>query len=128
MFQENEESNSDKNIYYHVSERAIVFRFAHYLQNIINEDSEKLFIDYHLDCEYNRNIARVKQLPKSSNKFIPDVILHKRGNNKNNFAVMEFKVCWSKMPIDYDKLKIIELTKKGNGEQKSEKGKEKWFY
>ena len=114
-FQENEDFDSDKNRYYHVSERAIVFRFAHYLQNIINEDSDKSFLDYHLDCEYNRNIARVKQLPKSLNKFIPDVILHKRGNNKNNFAVMEFKVCWSKVGVDYDEVKITQLTKQGNG-------------
>lgn len=38
---------------HHVGERFIVFRFAHYLQNLMDESRE--FEEYSLDCEYNRN-------------------------------------------------------------------------
>lgn len=45
--------NDTIGINHHVGERAIVFRFAYYLQKILDEHC--LYPDYNLDCEYNRN-------------------------------------------------------------------------
>lgn len=77
----------------HVGERAIVFRFAHYLQNILDEREfdRKLFS---VDCEYNRNISGPKKLKSFTQGTYPDVIIHQRGNNDNNLLVMEFKTYW----------------------------------
>lgn len=79
---------------HHVGERAIVFRFAHYLQNYIEKDGT--FNEFNLDCEYNRNGVSTKKLPSFPNGTFPDVILHKRGSNDNNILVMEFKTYWNK--------------------------------
>ena len=97
---------------HHVGERAIVFRFAHYLQNFI--DKEETFKSYNLDCEYNRNGLKNKSLPSFPNGTYPDVILHKRGSNDKNLLVMEFKTYWNKNQSD-DRIKIQEFTdQKGN--------------
>lgn len=78
----------------HVNERSIVFRFAYYLQVMLNDDSK--YADYDLDCEYNRNGSDVKRLMALCNGTYPDVILHKRGNNLNNVMVIETKGYWNK--------------------------------
>lgn len=91
---------------HHVGERAIVFRFAHYLQNLINEDSILKY--YNLDCEYNRNGAGCKSLPDFPNGVFPDLIIHKRGSNDDNLLVMEFKTYWNNNRMD-DKKKIEQL-------------------
>ncbi len=36
----------------YISERAVVFRFGIYFNDLV----KKTFLDYYLDCEYNRNI------------------------------------------------------------------------
>lgn len=92
---------------HHVGERAIVFRFAHYLQNLVEQDD--IFSKYDLDCEYNRNGVSNKKLPSFPNGTYPDVILHKRGSNDYNLLVMEFKTYWNKNQVD-DCRKICEFT------------------
>lgn len=95
-----------------INERTLTHRLAVYL--------EKLFPDYHVDCEYNRNWA----LPKTiSNEFLserfqssnadwitayPDIIIHKRWTN-DNFIVIEVKKSkdsrWKKgIEFDIEKL------------------------
>lgn len=94
---------SDSNLIngtHHVGERAIVFRFAHYLQNELNMYSE--YKSYNLDCEYNRNGISAKILPNFPNGVYPDLIIHKRGRNDKNILVMEFKTYWNSN-IDADK-------------------------
>ena len=76
-----------------VSERAIVFRFAHYLQNELFVTNYKLF---NLDCEYNRNGDKPKKICALGKNAIPDIILHRRGDNSNNILIMEFKGYWNK--------------------------------
>lgn len=44
--------------YHHVGERSIVFRLAHYMQNIM--DDKDVFTGYVVDCEYNRNLTDIK--------------------------------------------------------------------
>ncbi len=94
---------------HYVGERSIVFRFAHYLQNELLKS--KKYAAYNLDCEYNRNINGAKTLPGFMNGTFPDLIVHKRGNNRNNLLVMEFKTYWNSATDD-DKEKVAQYVKK----------------
>ena len=82
-----------KDEHHHVGERSILFRFAHYLQNLLDEYPQ--FDEYNLDCEYNRNGSETKNLPSFPNGTYPDVILHKRGSNDDNILIIEFKTYWN---------------------------------
>jgi hypothetical protein len=76
-----------------VHERSIVFRFGHYLQNLM--DGTGKFQGYDLDFEYNRNGRKPKRIPSHPrNGAFPDLIIHRRGSNKHNLLVMEFKPPW----------------------------------
>ena len=90
---------------HHVGERAIVFRLAHYMQNIM--DKTPAFKGYVLDCEYNRNGTDIKKLQE--NCVYPDVIIHKR-QSKNNLLVMEVKTYWNN-DTRRDMKKILEFMK-----------------
>jgi hypothetical protein len=77
---------------HYMHERSIVFRFAHYLQKLLDEHKELL--DFNLDVEYNRNGYRPKRIPIRRNGARPDLIVHKRGSNKSNLLMIEFKTYW----------------------------------
>lgn len=62
------EKNEDVGLHHHVGERAIVFRFAFYLQQILFE--RNLYCDYNLDCEYNRNGNKPKKLYSLDKTYI----------------------------------------------------------
>lgn len=79
--------------FHHVGERSIVFRLAHYMQNIM--DQNPVFKDLVLDCEYNRNGIHAKTLPSFPDGVYPDVIIHNRGTNSRNLLVMEVKSYWN---------------------------------
>ena len=93
-----------------VHERSIVFRFAHYLQNLLDEHED--FWEYDLDVEYNRNGYSPKRIPGRDNGAEPDVIIHKRGNNTHNLLAIEFKTYWNSETSD-DLKKLKEFTRKG---------------
>lgn len=95
-----------KNGNHHVGERSIVFRLAHYMQNIM--DSTPAFANYVLDCEYNRNGVHAKILPSFPEGTYPDVIIHNRGNNDNNLLIMEVKSYWNR-DNRQDKTKLREF-------------------
>ena len=77
------------------SERSIAARLAIYLQ----ED----FVGYDVDVEYNRAGTEIKRLmavvcrcPRDrieteGQRVLPDVIVHRRGDNKSNLLVIEVK-------------------------------------
>ena len=88
----------------HVSERSIVFRFGIYFEEFVREKLP----DYNLDSEYNRNKADPKFLPSLESGCYPDIIIHKRGSNDDNFVVIEFKTWWNSNQSD-DKQKIKEF-------------------
>ena len=69
------------------SERSMVFRIGHYMQNEINKN--ELYNELIIDCEYNRHGNNVKQI--NNEKILPDLILHKRKNDESNILIMEFK-------------------------------------
>ena len=91
----------------HLSERSIVFRFSHYLLNMLENDSR--FASYDLDCDYNRNGVETKKLPSFPNGTFPDVIIHKRGSNDYNLAIFEFKTYWNRDQSN-DREKLREFT------------------
>lgn len=92
---------------HHVGERAIVFRLAHYMENLMREDV--CFENLDLDCEYNRNKGELKTLPSFGNGVYPDIIIHKRGSNDKNIAVIEIKTYWNS-DQSRDEIKISEFT------------------
>ena len=114
---DNTPMNGESDGKHYVGERAIVFRFAHYLLSNI----EKMDVDpdLSLDCEYNRNGCLNKALPSFPRGVIPDVIIHKRGSNDKNVLVMEFKTYWNDKQ-ENDENKIIKLT--------DQQGKYKYAY
>ena len=90
-------------IKFHVCERAIVFRFGIYLEEIMRRDEQ--LKKYNLDNEYNRNIKQPKLLPYHIRGVYPDLIIHKRGNNRNNLMIMECKTEWNNdIEDDLDKI------------------------
>ncbi len=96
----------------HNGERAVVFRFTYYLQNLIVGDDR--FKNYIVDCEYNRHIYGVKKIAIKDNKIvsiIPDVVIHNRQKDNFNLLVIECKGWWNKDKVerddDYDKLKYL---------------------
>ena len=99
---------------HHVGERSIVFRFAYYMQRMIEEDTDLSV--YNFDCEYNRNGVNKKELPSFPDGVYPDIIIHNRGNNNNNLLVIEVKTYWNSDTAK-DEKKIRELMSK-SGEYK----------
>lgn len=92
-------------------ERCIMFRFAHYLAD--------LYPDYDVDCEYNRHKNNIKKINANTPAF-PDVIMHTRGIDDNNFAVIELKNKTNKdVPgRKNDETKLQALTKSYNDDKK----------
>lgn len=95
----------DKNLH----ERTIVHKFATYLQIV--------FPSWHVDVEYNRNIADRKALsiPSDNNPYgehivsvFPDIIIHRRGSNEDNLLVIEAKKSTNQIQflIDHDYQKL----------------------
>ena len=86
----------------HGSELSITHKLGTYL--------ESLFQEYDVDCEYNRNEENIKRR-KAGRPIRPDIIIHKRGDNENNFIVIEVKTWWNKNTRK-DKTKLYEMTDK----------------
>ena len=100
-----------------LNERTMTHKLAEYLQRV--------YCEYHVDCEYNRMPDKStesyikKTLPINRNKIswddttgatvFPDIIIHKRGTNENNFIVIEVKkkVNSSSRELDFLKLRAF---------------------
>jgi hypothetical protein len=99
------------------NERAISHRLGMYLQ--------LLFTDWHVDCEYNRNLDQPKRLEQYEEFFdeeqrvwsiaetdpitvFPDIIVHERGTG-NNLLIIEMKKTTSKVHDDFDHMKLKEF-------------------
>ena len=88
------------------SERCIAARLAMYLR----ED----FVGYDVDVEYNRAGAEIKRLmavvcrcPRDrieteGQRVLPDVIVHRRGDDKSNLLVIEVKKSSDPRGVDCD--------------------------
>lgn len=87
-------------------EQAFVFRVGVHLVNQLNRTSYERM---DLDSEYNKNHGGIKSSERFSNGLRPDLIIHRRGSNKENKLVVEFKGYWSKN-IKNDIKKLEDLT------------------
>lgn len=87
-----------------LSERAIVFRFGLYMQELMIKDNS--LKEYNLDNEYNKNIDERKSTSNDPNGRYVDLIIHKRGYNHSNLLCMEFK---KKRLSEVDRRKIDDL-------------------
>lgn len=119
-----------------LSERSITHKLAEYLK--------VTFSNYDVDCEYNWSstedrkkievlaeelykLWRLSEKDKKNYKnwelhkesierqVYPDIIIHKRWNNKENLCIIEVKKSsnTSGEDLEYDRLKMIEYTKNG---------------
>lgn len=91
-----------------VHEQAISHHLAKYIEETIRDygsslDNELNFIDIKVDCEFNRDIGGLKRT-RNRYKYSdrPDIIVHKRGDNRNNKFVIELK----KGESECDKCKV----------------------
>ncbi len=98
-----------------VNERAICHQFAIYLKY--------LFKNYDVDCEYDKHGDDFKKLEnisecserKKTDRILPDILVHKRGNDKNNLIIIEIK---SKSDADSCDIKKLELMTNHKGQFK----------
>lgn len=91
-----------------IHERSIVARFVIYFHEQLKNTH---YSHYHLDVEYNRNFSDPKRTPSFSDGTYPDVIVHRRGSNKENLCILEFKTQWNQN-TDRDITKLKEFTEK----------------
>lgn len=87
-------------------ERSIAYKFGLYFSQFMQEEKT----GYDIDMEYNRHKADKKMLPCKPNGTIPDLIVHRRGDDTDNLLVTEFKK-WdsSKKDIEEDLKKLEEF-------------------
>jgi hypothetical protein len=90
------------------AERAIAGKFAAYLG--------PLFPTYHVDVEYNRegHEQESKHLPlptdcSRSGRLCPDIIIHERGNDHRNLAVIEVKISTNPESRECDRIKVAAM-------------------
>jgi len=83
-------------------EQACAFRIGHYFCNNV-KDTE--FQSYDIDMEYNKNSHLPKLLIGNEHGKRPDLIVHKRGHNKDNLLIVEFKHGGNEIDEDIFKLK-----------------------
>ena len=108
-----------------IKEECINHRFAIYLENHF-KNSNKI---YNVDVEYNRNVTTRKLIfledfPNDRKVFnkkiilldkenfkevIPDIIIHERGSNSNNYLCIEAKKVYNNSKKDRDINKLIGL-------------------
>ena len=103
-----------------LNERTLSHKLAEYLQ--------KYFSDFNVDCEYNRMKGKnadspfitktlnlkeedVKNSDTTGKTVYPDIIIHKRGNNKDNFLVIEVKKHQNNKNKSFDLKKLKAYTK-----------------
>lgn len=112
-----------ENLDFEGSERAKVFRIAHYLADLVEKDS--IFKGYTVDCEFNRlcfdrkkDLHYIKKIKGKEVEgdyiIIPDLIVHIRASKKddytkNNLLVCEFK---NSRNCENDLLKVKEIIHK----------------
>ena len=98
-----------------LNERTMTHKLAEYLQ--------KYFQDYNVDCEYNRmmtnqgydtkqlglDLKNVETNDIKGTTVIPDIVIHRRGDNKSNLLVIEVKkkISSGSKQLDFEKLKAF---------------------
>lgn len=107
-------STQEKKDYQHAAERAIVFRWAYYLNTLLEPEFKaeegSHNNPYTIDLEYNRHNFERKRLNNTS--IFPDLIIHRR-DDPDNLLVVECKGWWNEndKEIDKDKNRLRMMTK-----------------
>jgi hypothetical protein len=89
-----------------VNERAVSHKLAEYLQ--------LLFLEWNVDCEYNRKGLDTKELDgiqecakqRTTDRVFPDIIIHRR-NTDDNLLVVEIKTISPETICDERKLELF---------------------
>nr|WP_297282996.1 hypothetical protein [uncultured Agathobaculum sp.] len=108
-------TTQEKKDYQHAAERAIVFRWAYYLNTLLEPEFKAAQGShdnpYTIDLEYNRHNFGRKQLQYKS--IYPDLIIHRR-DTPDNLLVVECKGWWNHNndEIDKDKNRLRMMTKR----------------
>lgn len=106
-------TTQEKKDYQHAAERAIVFRWAYYLNALLEPEFKAAQGShdnpYTIDLEYNRHNFGKKQLQYKS--IYPDLIIHRR-DTPDNLLVVECKGWWNHNndEIDKDKNRLKLMT------------------
>ncbi len=69
------------------------------------------FNGYDVDCEYNRHIDAVKYSEEIAKNIRPDIVIHKRGTDKNNLVYIEIKKSQNMSNREADIKKLTIMTK-----------------
>lgn len=89
-------------------ENACQARVMYYMQDILfNDPRFIIWRNYNVDCEYNKNIHGMKELPCAEKYVRPDLLLHIRDTNDYNLLVVEFKLAGNVSAHDMNKLKDL---------------------
>lgn len=72
-----------------VHEECINHRFAIYLEKEFEDIMMREQLS--LDIEYNKNGRNPKTYGSEDKKFRPDIIIHERNSNRNNYVIIEAK-------------------------------------
>lgn len=99
------------------NERSMMFRIGIYLYEYMKVHNS--LNEYDLDCEYNRKGTNIKTLDEQN--IIPDILIHKRGDDNMNLLVIEIKKSGKSIENDKEKLKKLTDT---NGDYKYSLGLE----
>lgn len=67
------------------------------------------FIEYDVDCEYDKHINQGKKNKELNQTIRPDIIIHRRGTDENNLVYIEIKTDHNResRTFDYNKIKAI---------------------
>ncbi|WP_125116923.1 hypothetical protein [Agathobaculum sp. Marseille-P7918] len=107
-------SSQQRETYQHAAERSIVFRWAYYLNTLLEstfseEAAKNSQPPYKIDLEYNRQQFLQKIL--DDQLILPDLIIHRR-DAPDNLLIVECKGWWctNKKEISDDKGRLKKLT------------------
>jgi hypothetical protein len=86
-----------------VHERTLVAKIACYVA--------RRFRAYHVDVDYNRHALDPKRLerPAVAGLILPDLIVHRRGDDFSNLIVVEVKCEQNRQSRDRDRTKVLAL-------------------
>ena len=79
------------------------------------------FSGFDVDCEYNKHIDREKSIDELNKNVRPDIVIHKRGTDKDNLVYIEIKTDHNTQSREDDYNKIKAMTKQ-DGEYKYQLG------
>ena len=83
-------------LHINANERSISHKVAEHLQD--------QFSDLNVDCEYNRRGDQIKKRLDDIQRVFPDIVVHKRGTDSNNYLVIETKKKGRSLKRDCEKL------------------------